>query len=144
MHIHRSQPRTIRSESLQRELRKSAALFSLCAESSPVSCLNFQSLARYASVLFSSVAQSCPTLCDPMDHSTPGFPVYHQLLELTQAHVHRVGDAIQPSVSSSFVPFSFCLQSFPTSGSFLRSQFFTSGGQSIGVSVFQFQHQSFQ
>ena len=46
---------------------------------------------------FSSVAQSCPTLCDPMDCSTPGFPVYHQLPELTQTHVHRIGDAIQPS-----------------------------------------------
>ena len=46
---------------------------------------------------FSSVAQSCLTLCDPMDHSTPGFPVHYQLLELTWAHVHRVGDTIQPS-----------------------------------------------
>ena len=45
----------------------------------------------------SSVAQSCPTPCDPMDCSTPGFPVHHQLLELTQTHVHRVSDAIQPS-----------------------------------------------
>ena len=49
------------------------------------------------SVQFSSVAQSCPTLCDPMDCSTPGLPVHHQLPELTQTHVHRVGDAIQPS-----------------------------------------------
>ena len=46
---------------------------------------------------YSSVAQSCPTLCDPMDHSTPGLPVHHQLLEFTQTHVHQVGDAIQPS-----------------------------------------------
>ena len=46
------------------------------------------------SVQFSSVAQSCPTLCDPMNHSTPGLPVYHQLLEFTQTHMHRVGDAI--------------------------------------------------
>ena len=46
---------------------------------------------------FSSMAQSCLTLCDPMDCSMPGFPVYHQLLELAQTHVHRVGDAIQPS-----------------------------------------------
>ena len=46
---------------------------------------------------FSSVSQSCPTLCDPMDCSTPGLPVHHQLLELAQTHVHRVGDAIQPS-----------------------------------------------
>ena len=49
------------------------------------------------SVQFSSVAQSCPTLCNPMNHSTPGLPVYHQLPEFTQTHVHRVSDAIQPS-----------------------------------------------
>ena len=48
-------------------------------------------------VQFSSVAQSCPTLCDPMNRSTPGLPVHHQLLEITQTHVHRVSDAIQPS-----------------------------------------------
>ena len=46
---------------------------------------------------FSSVAQLCPTLCDPMNRSTPGLPVHHQLPEFTQTHVHRVGDAIQPS-----------------------------------------------
>ena len=45
----------------------------------------------------SEVAQSCPTLCDPMNHSTPGLPVHHHLPEFTQTHVHRVGDAIQPS-----------------------------------------------
>ena len=45
----------------------------------------------------SSVTQLCPTLCDPVDYSTPGFPVHHQLPELTQIHVHRVGDTIQPS-----------------------------------------------
>ena len=45
----------------------------------------------------SSVAQSCPTLCDPMNHSTPGLPVHHQLPEFTQIHVHRVSDAIQSS-----------------------------------------------
>ena len=49
------------------------------------------------SVQFSSVAQSCPTLCDPMNRSMPGLPVYHQLLKFTQTHVHRVSDAIQPS-----------------------------------------------
>ena len=69
-----------------------------------------------------------------MDCSTPGFPVYHQLPELTQTHVHRVGDAIQPSHSLSS-PFFSWLQSFPASGSFPMSQFFTSGGQSIGVSA---------
>ena len=49
------------------------------------------------SVQFSSVAQSCMTLCDPMNRSTPGLPVHHQLPEFTQTHVHRVSDAIQPS-----------------------------------------------
>ena len=51
----------------------------------------------FSSVQFSSVAQSCPTLCDPMNHSTPGLPVHHHLPEFTQSHVHRVRDAIQPS-----------------------------------------------
>ena len=50
-----------------------------------------------SSVQFSSVTQSCPTLFDPMNHSKPGLPVHHQLPEFTQTHVHRVGDAIQPS-----------------------------------------------
>ena len=49
------------------------------------------------SVQFSSVAQSCPTLCDPINRSTPGLPVHHQLLEFTQTHVHQVSDAIQSS-----------------------------------------------
>ena len=56
----------------------------------------------------SSVTQSCPTLCNPMNRSTPGLPVHHQLPEFTQTYVHRVGDV---------VPFSSCLQSFPASGS---------------------------
>ena len=50
-----------------------------------------------SSVQFSSVAQSCPTLCDPINCSTPGLPVHHQLPDFTQTHVHRVSDAIQPS-----------------------------------------------
>ena len=59
-----------------------------------------------SSVQFSSVAQSCPTLCDLMNHSTPGLPVHQQLLEFTQTHIRRVGDAIQPShpLSSLFPP----------------------------------------
>ena len=64
---------------------------------------------------FSSVAQSCPTLCDPMDCSMPDFPVHHQLPKFTQTHVHQVDDAIQPS---SVVPFSSCLLSFLASGFF--------------------------
>ena len=55
-----------------------------------------------SSVQFSSVAQSCPTLCDPMNHSTPGLPVHHQLPEFTQTQVHRVSDAIQPSHPLAF------------------------------------------
>ena len=57
---------------------------------------------QHQSIQFSLVTQSCPTLCDPMDRSTPGLPVHHQLPELTQTHVHRVGDAIQPSHPLSF------------------------------------------
>ena len=60
-------------------------------------CLLLGRKAMTKLVQFSSVAQSCPTLCDPMNCSTPGLPVYSQLLEFTQTHVHGVGDAIQPS-----------------------------------------------
>ena len=63
-----------------------------------------------------SVAKLCPTLCDPVDCSMPGFPVLHQFPELAQTHVHWIGDAIQPA--SFVVPFSFCLQSLPASVSF--------------------------
>ena len=73
---------------------------------------------------FSSVTQSCLTLCDPMNHSTPGLPVHHQLLEITQTHIHRVGDAIQPSHPLS-VPFSSCPQSLPALGSSPMGQLFT-------------------
>ena len=83
---------------------------------------------------FSSVAHSCLTLCNPMNCSTPGLPVHHQLLEFTRTHVHRVGDN-HPTISSSVVPFSSCPQSLPASGSFQMSQPFASGGQSIGVSA---------
>ena len=77
---------------------------------------------------FSSVTQSCPTLCNPMNYSTPCLPVHHQLPESIQTHVHWV------IMSSSVVPSSSCPQSFPASGSFQMSQLFTSGGQNIGVS----------
>jgi len=52
---------------------------------------------HHHSVQFSSVTQLCPTLCNPMNYSTPGLPVHHQLPEFTETHVHQVGDAIQPS-----------------------------------------------
>ena len=81
---------------------------------------------------FSSVSQSCPTLCNPMDCSTPGFPVHHQFPELTQTR--PLSQWCHPTISSSVIPFSR-LHSFPAPGSFLVSQFFASGGQSIGVSA---------
>jgi len=58
----------------------------------------------FSSVQFSSVAQSCPTLCDPMNHSTPGLPVHHHLPEFTQTHVHQVSDSIQPSHPNFLLP----------------------------------------
>ena len=85
-----------------------------------------------SSAQFSLVTQSCLTLCNPMDFSTPGFPVHHQFPEPTQTHIHHV---VMPStISSSVVPFSSHLQSFPASGSFQMSWFLESGGQNIGVS----------
>ena len=59
--------------------------------------MNFLQKTTFSSVQLSSVAHSCLTLYDPVNHSTPGLPVHHQLPEFTQTHVHRVGDAIQPS-----------------------------------------------
>ena len=86
------------------------------------------------SVQFSSVAQACPTLCDPMNRSTPGLPVHHQPPEFTQTHVHRVGDAIQPSLPLSS-PSPPALNLSWHQGSFQMSQLFASGGQSIEVSA---------
>ena len=91
-------------------------------------------LAPFTSAQFSSVTQSCLTLCNPMNHSTPGLPVHRQFLESTQTHVHWVGNAIQPS-HPMLSPFSSCPQSLPASRSFQMSQLFTSSGQSIGVSA---------
>ena len=82
-------------------------------------------------VQFSSVAQSCPTLCDPMNLSMPGLPVHHQLLEFTQTHVHRVGDAIQPS-HPLLSPFPPAPNPFQHQSLF---QLFAWGGQTTGVSA---------
>ena len=71
--------------------------------------------------------------CNPMNRSTPGLPVHHQLPEFIETHVHWAGDAIQPSHPLFSSP--PALQSFPASWSFQMSQFFASGGQSIGVSA---------
>ena len=86
-----------------------------------------------SSVQFSSAVQSCLSLCGPMDCSTPGLPVHHQLPGFTQTHVHWVGDAIQPS--HPVIPSSSSLLSFSASRSFQMSQCFASSGQSIGVSA---------
>ena len=92
------------------------------------------------SVQFSSVAQSCPTLCDPMDCSTPGLPVHHQLPEFTQTHVHWVSDAIQPSHPlSSPSPPAFNLSQYQ--GLF---QWVSSSHQVAKGLEFQLQRQSFQ
>ena len=87
-----------------------------------------------SSVQFSSVAQSCLILCDPMNHRTPGLPVHHQLPESTQTHVHWVGDTIQPS-HLLLLPSPLALSLSQPQGIFAVSQLFTSGGQSIGVSA---------
>ena len=106
-------------------------------------CLRLQPLSRTleaeviypycVSVQFSSVAQSCLTLCDPMNPSTPGLPVHHQLLEFT--HSCPSSRWCHPAISSSVVPFSSCPQSLPAAGSFPMSQLFAWGGQSTGVSA---------
>ena len=89
---------------------------------------------------FSSVAQSCPTLCDPMNRSMPGLPVHHQLPEFTQTHVHQVGDVIQPShpLSSPSPPAPNPSQH---QGFF---QWVSPSHQVAKVLEFQLQHQSFQ
>ena len=89
---------------------------------------------------FSSVSQSCPTLCDPMNLSTPGLPVHHQLPEFTQTHAHRVGDAIQPSHPLLSPSPSACNPS-QHQGLF---QWVNSSHQVAKVLEFQLQHQSFQ
>ena len=88
----------------------------------------------------SSVTQSCPTLCDPMDCSTPGLPVHHQLPELAQTHFHRVGDAIQPS-HPLVSPSPPALNLSQHQGLF---KWVSSSHEVAKVLQFQLQHQSFQ
>ena len=96
-------------------------------------------IVQFSSVQFSSVTQSCSTLCNPIDCSTPGLPVHHQFPELTQTHVHWVGDAIQPSHPlSSPSPPTFNLSQHQ--GLF---QWVSSSHQVAKVLEFQLQHQSF-
>ena len=104
--------------------------------------LNLIDLDRFLlfQVYFRSVTQSCPTLCNPRDCSTPGFPVHHQLPELAQAHVHWVSDAIQPS--HPLLPAS--LPVFHLSQHQSLFQWVSSSHQVAKVSEFQLEHQSFQ
>ena len=92
------------------------------------------------SIQFSSVARSCLTVCDPMDCRTPGFPVHHRTSELAQTHVHRVGDAIQPS--HPLLPPS--PPAFNLSQHQYLFQWVSSWLQMAKVLEFQLQHQSFQ
>ena len=104
--------------------------------------LHFFCLSHLGPVIaqFSSVAQSCPNLCDPMNLSTPGLPVHHQLLEFTQTHVHWVCDAIQPShpLSSPSLP------AFNLSQHQGLFKWVSSSHQVAKILEFQLQHQSFQ
>ena len=84
-------------------------------------------------VQFSSITQSCPTLCDPMNHSMPGLPVHHQLRVYQNPCTLSLW--CHPTISFSVDPFPACPQSFPASGSSQMSQLFSLGGQSIGVSA---------
>ena len=106
---------------------------------------NCKSKPQWASTLpirtqFSSVTQSCPTLCDPMNRSTPGLPVHHQLPEFTQTHAHRVGDATQPShpLSSPSPP------APNPSQHWALFQWVNSSHEVAKVLEFQLQHRSFQ
>ena len=81
-----------------------------------------------------SVTKLCPTLCDPVDLSTPGFPVLHHAPRICPSSC-PLNQWCHPTISSSVAFFSMCLQCFPASGSFPMNQFFVSGGQSIRVSA---------
>ena len=84
-------------------------------------------------IQFSSVAQSCPTLCDPMDRSTPGLPVHPT--PRVHSNLCALSWWCHPAISSSVIPFFSCPQSLPASGCFPMSQLFTWSSQSIGVSA---------
>ena len=123
-------------------ISSSASPTSFCLQSFPtsgslpmswLSVSGGQSIGDSASVQFSSVAQSCLTLCNSMHCSMPGLPVHHQWPEFTQTHVHWVGDAIQLShpLSSPVLPPSI----FPSIRVFSNKSVLPSGGQSIGVSA---------
>ena len=120
--------------------KKYCRRMSLCPSRAPELMWAFEPLGALKAIWRSccSVTQSCPTLCDPMDCSTPGFPILHQLLELPQTHVHWVGDAIQPSHPLSS----------PSASNHSQHQalfqWVSSSHQVAKVLELQLQHQSFQ
>ena len=102
-------------------------------------CVKYLSKESFSLVQFSSVAQLCPTLCDPMNRSTTSLPIHHQLPELTQTHVHRVSDAIQPSH-----PLSSPAPAPNPSQHQSLFQWINSSHEVAKVLEFQLQHHSFQ
>ena len=102
------------SKAVQQSVKMSAHASSCKLEITHSICLLILSSAWSMYQACCSVAKQCPTLCNPMDWSTPGLPVPHHLPEFAQVHVHWISDAIQPSHPVAL--FSFCLQSFPASG----------------------------
>ena len=116
------------------------SFFSLCSQNSGRQGTTLSWKSDKYDLQFSSVAQSCPALCKPMNHSMPGLPVHHQLPEFTQTHVYRVGDAIQPShpLSSPFPPAPNPSQH---QGLF---QWVSSSHEVAKVLEFQLQHHSFK
>ena len=111
------------------------------SKTSPImSDCHYSESKQYHSVQFNSVTQSCPTHCDPMDRSTPGFPVHHQLPEPAQTHVHRIGDAINHLIICR--PLVLLPSVFPSIRVFSNESVFRY--RVAKVLEFQLQHQSFQ
>ena len=134
---------TAGNKSLAKKKKSEKCAFKWCLASITTfiyECIPISNSKVQHSVQFSSVTQSCPTLCDPMNRSTPGLPAHHQLPESTQTHVHWVGDAIQPS-HPLLSPSPPALNLSQHQGLF---KWVSSSHQVAKLLEFQFQHQSFQ
>ena len=119
---------------LQRKFQRASTNTVRCIGGEIVSYFWKMSSPRFGYLNCCSLAQSCPTLCDPMDCRMPGFPVLHRLLKIAQTHVYWISDAIQPShpLSSLSPP---ALKSFQASGSYPMNWLFASGVKGIGASA---------